>query len=358
MWYRRRVTTPSPTLPSATTPPTEPEITTPVDLCLPNGKLNRQAVGWSRHPLQRCNLSAGWPFRKRWDFWGVQTDTHLLRMTHGCTDYLGLLAIDFLDYSVGKAVQATRNPPFAHGMGFPPTVGGGRMAYVADGFGLEISEEDGGTRLRGHFHKPEHRLDADVFIARPPGHETLNVVIPWSNDRFQFTSKQNTRPATGYVDLNGKRFSFGPDNHAYGILDYGRGVWPYNTTWNWASASGIENGRVIGLNLGGKWTDRTGCTENGLCVDGRLHKLSEDLLWEYDVHDFSKPWRIRAPQSGRVDLVFTPRIEEQQKIEAFIVRSELHWALGTFAGKIVTDQGETLTLTNLLGWAEEHRARW
>ena len=41
---------------------------------------------------------------------------------------------------------------------------------------------------------PAARLAIDLVVARPAGHESLNVVIPWSERRFQFTSKQNTRP--------------------------------------------------------------------------------------------------------------------------------------------------------------------
>lgn len=38
---------------------TEHEITDPVDLCLPSGRLNRAAVGWTRGPLHRTGLGRG-----------------------------------------------------------------------------------------------------------------------------------------------------------------------------------------------------------------------------------------------------------------------------------------------------------
>ncbi|MBE2198896.1 MAG: hypothetical protein IAE79_09825 [Anaerolinea sp.] len=43
----------------------ERELTALVDLCLPNGRLNPAAVGWSRAPLHRCNLHGRWPGKKR-----------------------------------------------------------------------------------------------------------------------------------------------------------------------------------------------------------------------------------------------------------------------------------------------------
>jgi len=244
-------------------------------------------------------------------------------------------------------------------MRFPETVGGGDMHFEAADLQLSIAEQPAGTRLRAGFHTRAGRhLEAEVLVTRPAGHETLNVVIPWSDRCFQFTSKQNTRPALGSAVLDGKTYRFDAGNHAYGCLDFGRGIWPYRTCWNWGAASGLQEGRVVGLNLGGQWTDGTGMTENGLCIDGRLHKISEPLVWEYDRTDFRRPWRIRAPQTKRVDLQFTPTIEESQRFELGLVGTELHWVLGHFNGTVVTDGGETLGAQQLLGWAEEHRARW
>ncbi len=48
----------------------EREITEPVDLCLPDGRLNPDAVGWTRTPLHTTNLW-GWGRAKRWEYWNV-----------------------------------------------------------------------------------------------------------------------------------------------------------------------------------------------------------------------------------------------------------------------------------------------
>ena len=140
------------------------------------------------------------------------------------------------------------------------------------------------------------RLRADIVLERPAGHETMNVVIPWSDEQFQFTSKQNTLPASGFVELGGERLEFAAPS--FGCLDYGRGVWPEKTAWNWGAASGVQDGRLVGLNLGGTWTDGTGMTENAICIDGRLTKICEDLRFEYDRADRMKTWRVRTAETG------------------------------------------------------------
>ncbi len=59
---------------------------------------------------------------------------------------------------------------------------------------------------------------------------------------------------------------------------------------NWAAASGVStDGRTVGLQFGGKWTEGTGFTENALCIDGRLTKIHEELEWTYDWDDPLRP---------------------------------------------------------------------
>ncbi len=338
---------------------TEPELTAPVLECTPDGRLNREAVGWSRHPLHRCNLSGHWPRKKKWDYWCVTTDTHLLSLTYAHIDYLGVINVWAFDYTAQTVVEHGTFVPLGHGCALPETVGGGDMHFENAGLHVAILEEREGTRLRTTVRRRDGAtLEADLLVARPPGHETLNVVIPWSDTCFQFTSKHNTRPARGRVVVNGTPYVFGPENHAFGCLDYGRGIWPYRCVWNWASASGVQRGRTVGLNLGGQWTDGTGMTENGLCIDGRLHKLSEDLVFTYDRRNFMAPWRIRTPVSRRVDLTFTPFFLKQNRLNLFLLSTELHVCFGRFSGRVVTDEDQRIDIDDLIGWAEEHRARW
>ena len=93
-------------------------------------------------------------------------------------------------------------------------------------------------------------------------------------------------------------------------------------------------------------------------MDGGLTKISEDLLWEYNTNDWMQPWRVRTPATDRVDLTFTPCYDRAAKDNLLVIRTEVHQLFGTYAGRITTAEGQTVTITDLFGWAEEHRARW
>lgn len=339
----------------------ERELLEPVRECLPDGRLNPGAVGWSRHPLHDCNLLGRWGRKKRWEYWCVTTDTHMFSLTYADIDYIGLVAVGFMDdYSAPAVHEKVGVLPLAAGMAMPPTVGVGVLRTRTPGLRVTVNREDSATLLKARATTVgAHRIAVDLRIETPPGHETLNVVVPWSETEFQFTSKQNCLPATGTVVYDGTTYEFGPHNNAFGCQDFGRGVWPYRTAWNWASASGsLADGTTFGLTLGGKWTDGTGATENGIVVDGRLHKIGEDLEWRYDTTDFERPWRITAPLTGRVDLEFTPFCDRAARLNLGILSTAVHQCFGHFTGTVVTDEGDTIAVDGLLGWAEEHRARW
>ena len=334
----------------------EPEITAPVPLCGADGRLHRPAVGWSRHPLHTCNLAPSLARKKKWNYWAVTSDDLLFSATIADIDILQLGGAYIFDRRTQRHTDKTVVRP-AQTIAMPETVGGD-MVIEHPAMRVALTDEGSGTRIRVEADDfGGMRLEADIVIERPAGHETLNVVIPWSDVQFQFTSKQNTLPASGFVALGGERFEFA--HPSFGCLDYGRGVWPEHTIWNWGSASGVQGGRTVGLNLGGQWTDGTGMTENGLCVDGRLTKISEDLAFAYDRTAMMRPWRVRTTVTDRIDLRFEPEFErfsESGRRDGNFTSG--HQMFGRYSGRITPDGGGAIEVRDLFGWIEEHEARW
>jgi len=140
-------------------------------------------------------------------------------------------------------------------------------------------------------------------------------------------------------------------------LDWGRGVWEYSSFWNWASASGfLPNGDTIGLNLGCGFGDISKATENAVILNGKINKLDQ-VPFVYDSADYMKPWTFKDNQ-GRLDLIFTPFKERVATTKMVIIDSEVHQMFGKYNGFFVTDEGEKVAIKDLIGFAEEHHARW
>ena len=332
----------------------ERELTEPVALTLPNGRLNRAAVGWTRHPLHDTSgIGRGaraWGRNKRWEYWAFTSPAVIASVTVATLDYATMSQVWVLDRRTGEEIDRSAVTPFSRGVTLPDSLGGGPATADVPGLDVRIDEEEGGTRIRA----TTARVSIDVLAERPQGHEALGVVVPWSDRRFQYTVKDVARPATGSVTVDSVAHELVP-RESWAVLDHGRGRWPYSMRWHWGAASGLEQGRRLGLQLGGLWTRGTGSTENAVSIDGRLHKLGDELDWRFDSDDWLAPWSISGP---RVDLRFQPFHDRFSRTALGVIHSETHQCFGHYRGTVTDDSGGAVAVESLLGWAEYVMNRW
>jgi hypothetical protein len=339
-------------------PTHEPELTDPVDLCGPGGRLNHAARGWSRVPLHRANLTGHLGRNKRWDYWAVLTPTHAISVTYADVDYLGIVDLWWAELATGRTGGRNRSVPGARGIRLPDRPGAEPLTYRSRLITVTIADTDESTTIDATWTERSGatgRLEATIGL--PEGHESLNVVIPWSDRTFQYTSKHQARPARGVLRVGSEEVRF-DDGGAWGVLDVGRGRWPYRTNWNWGGGAGIaEDGATVGIQLGGKWTEGTGFTENGVIVDGRLHKIGRELTWDYSWDEPLRPWRVTDP-GGALDLRLDPRYDKHTRITAVVLGMEVHQVFGTWSGWVAGEAGDHHEIRDVLGFAEESRSRW
>ena len=332
----------------------ERELTEPTVLLGPDGKLNPAARGWSRRPLVRANLS-GHPFRKkRWNFWNFITPAFVFSITIADIDYASFCSLDLADFETKKSWSS-----MALGRGgkiaMPEEV---EKSLAWKGGGTDASLDHFGTGIRVRFTGKLGGQEGhgEFVIHKPEGHETLNIVVPWSDERFQMNSKHNTLPVEGEVFVGGRSWKMRPEE-CYAVQDFGRGIWPYRSYWNWGVLNGMVDGQTIGVNMGARWTTGTGANENGICYGGKLHKVMEDLRWDYDPNDWSKPWRIKSEHTDVIDLTLTPFLVRDTSLSLGVVATGGACAFGRYNG-MLRFEGRELPIKDIVGWAEEFKHRW
>jgi hypothetical protein len=339
----------------------ERELTSSVALCDERGRrLHPDARGWSRVPLHRANLRGGWGRTKRWDYWAILTGDVAIAVTYADVDYLGIVSVWWVELDAGTSGGRERVIPFARHVALPDVPGTIPLEHRHRHLAVLVEDVDGGTQLVVDWHERDGtpgRLTAMVGL--PVGHQSVNVVIPWSPRRFQYTSKHQARPASGELIVGDRHHRFG-DEHgpAWGVLDVGRGRWPYRTRWNWGGGAGLAtDGRTVGIQLGGRWTDGTGATENGVVIDGTVVKLGDELRWDYDWDQPLRPWRVRSAD-GALDLTLGPRFDRHASTQALVLATEVHQVFGRWTGQVPAPDGDRVEVRDLLGFAEESRSRW
>jgi hypothetical protein len=341
------------------------ELTTVSPLLDDHGNLSQ--VGWSRQPLLDCNLEKArfytlrllQRFRiKRWDYYAFFTPRRFFSATLADLGYAGNLFVYTLDFASGDLYEEGLVIPLGRGISLPRNSTSGESHFEDSRLRLDFNLNAQGRHVEVDwpaFHGGKG-IQAVIDLTCPPEHESMTIVIPIRGRRFYYNRKINCMPAQGYIQYGDQREELHP-GETLGSLDWGRGVWEYRSFWNWASASGfMPNGRTIGLNLGRGFGDLSRAGENCLVLDGRIHKL-EDVRFDYQSGDYMQPWRFTDSQ-GRLDLTFTPFKERVAKTNLGVISSQVHQMFGRYTGWAVDDNGQRMEIRDLIGFAEEHRARW
>lgn len=175
-----------------------------------------------------------------------------MNVTYADVGYLGLGDVWFRDLVAGEAATATAPVPLGRGMDLHTRAGEGTVELATKRLRIRLADAADATTVVVAFDTPHGPFRAEVVVERPEGHESLTVVIPWADRRFQCTTKDVARPAQGTITWGDRRYELAADGSSWGCLDFGRGKWPYRTTWNWGAAAGMADGRRVGLQEGGK----------------------------------------------------------------------------------------------------------
>lgn len=341
------------------------ELTQPGPLLQPDGKLAQ--IGWSRQPILECNLEDAHFYTlhslqryriKRWDYYAVFTPQRFFSATIADLGYAGNIFVYTLDFATYELHEEGLVIPLSRGISLPRDSTSGdahfanshaRLDFLLTTEGRHISVDWPG------FHGGRG-IKAEIDLQCPPDHQSMTLVIPIGNQRFYYNRKINCLPASGSLDYGDIHEDVLPER-CLGSLDWGRGVWEYRSFWNWASASGfLPDGRRVGLNLGTGFGDTSAATENCLILEGRIHKLDR-VPFDYSTQDTMQPWQFRDSQ-GRLQLEFVPFKDRPARTNLGVIFSQVHQMFGRYSGHVITDEAETIHIAGLIGFAEEHQARW
>jgi hypothetical protein len=203
-----------------------------------------------------------------------------------------------------------------------------------------------------------HRiLRGEVVLTALPGAESLAVHTPWHREKqaFRYTLCSPCFVTEGVVQCGTTEIVFTKGN-AWGIFDWMRGVRPHRDLRFWATASGMNDGRHIGLNIGYSTADSQFGTENAFFLDGRIHKLDQ-VTFHFSPDDAFKPWRFTS-NDNRLEMIFSPidEITEHNRVLFYVQRQRT--IFGSFSGTIILDDGARRSFEGISGIVEDRMTRF
>lgn len=300
---------------------------------------------------------------KEWDYYLISNDFFALALTISDLGYMGADSISFIDFENKSTITKTKMSLFPMGKKNLPTSSDKGLSYTS-GKNYEMSFHVlGGERhLFGHMYDflgKNRPLLFDIVLS-PSQSDSIVMATPFKNKKcFYYNQKINCLTADGRVIVDGREYLFSTSS-SMAVLDWGRGVWPYqSTTWYWSSLSAFLDHKHIGFNLGyGFGTNPE--SENVIFVDGKAHKLGEVRF--VPSQKGSKilpdaPWQI-SDDRGFLNLVFTPIVERRANSNFLFIKSLQSQVFGEFSGYMKLENGSIIQISQLKGFLEKVTNKW
>lgn len=335
------------------------QITTPGPLLKDDGTLRQS--GYSTHPVltyNRENIKAA-PWRiKEWDFYQVSNDRYCVQITIGHLSYIGSVNAVFLDLEKGQRICSEKRLllPFNR-LSMPRSAEEGDLRYQSKYFDVAFTLGDRQRKLYAKITDPKQvPVDIEIVLDQPYDASVV-MATPFDEDphAFYYNYKINCMPASGHAVFGEREWILNPEN-TFGLLDWGRGVWPFSHEWFWSNGSTRIDGELFGFNLGYGFGNTSAATENMLFYQGQCHKL-EEVRFNIPKDGYTQPWTITSSDK-RFEMEFLPVFDNYTENKMLFIQTACHQVFGRFSGEAVLDDGRVLQVKDMMAFAEHAVNRW
>jgi len=299
------------------------------------------------------------PLRRRFaynqfQFLGGLCDTLVFGCALADVKYAGTAFVYCYEPPARRFADASFQRPLALGMHHPQTPETGTASFRSGATSIEMTGVAAPRQRRLVVRTKRIAIDA-VFDEEDPPIEPMRICTRAGATGWVYARKTAGQRVTGTLAVDERRF----DLDAIGMRghhDWSAGFMRRHTFWNWGCLAGrTADGRIAGLNVS-CGVNETSVTENCFWIDGRLHKV-DTVAFDYDQRDLMKPWRL-ASADGRVALEFVPEGRHVERVKALVLASNFHQLFGRFSGTLTTAAGERIAIERMLGFCEDHYAKW
>ena len=311
----------------------------------------------------RSRIRTGRSRIKEWDYYAICSDRFSLALTIDHNGYMTMDSISLLDFErKSQVTKSAMNLPIFAPRNLPSSSKNGSIRVAGKGYMLSFENDGISRRLTGFMNKfsGENTIVFDLMLTDEPK-ESMVIVTPYKDhpEAFYYNQKINCMRVEGTITLSGREYRCDPAD-TFAVLDWGRGVWTYDNTWYWGSASGLVEDVPFGFNVGYGFGDTSAATENVLVYDGKIHKLEQvtfEIPEKDGKEDYLSPWNFTS-SDGRFEMKFEPIMDRFAKTDLLVICSDQHQVFGRFSGTVILDDGRKLEIDHLTGFAEKVRNKW
>jgi len=233
-----------------------------------------------------------------------------------------------------------------------------------------------------------HKSGLHFYIQRDESGENTDISVHWPRAKLGFGSSslpalslearmteksdgmsicqpfQKGRPLYSYKNLAPAKVEVKLDSHRIlqtapfaGILDDHKGFYPRYVNYDWGTAGGYVNGKLLGFNLTrNQIKTPEKYNENCLWLDGKIYSLPAIEVNHIQKKDPSDKgcWHYKD-KTGMVDLIFNQDVANTVKVNLGFKFIDYQGPYGGFTGHIFHPEVGRVEFDNMLGMAERKR---
>ena len=330
------------------------EVTNRQNLLDKNGEIAEP--GWARAQIwdyHRADIKAPKFKIKEWDYYLVMGDDFGLAFTISDDGYVGLQSVSLLELGENpwEHTETVLNVFPMGKLKLPETSSEGNVIYKDERLDMSFLKSNHSRHIVCNFKNFFEGKDfkCDITLEQPDM-DTMVIATPWDKKHaFYYNQKINCMRASGFALFDGKKYELNPKKN-FGTLDWGRGVWTYDNTWNWGSGNCDIDGHAFGFNIGYGFGNTSAATENILFYDGVAHKL-DDIVFNIPSDSYTSPWTFSS-SDGRFEMNFTPILDRAACMDFKVIISDQHQVFGRMSGHAILDDGTDIEIKDMLMFAE------
>lgn len=337
------------------------EITKPTKLLNEKGELLQP--GYCKRNIyeyNRENITAPKWRIKEWDFYQVGNDRYMVQICFFNISIASSANATLLDLKTGKVISSAKIKPFTINKYQMPKNGDKpyHFEFKEGKVHLEFSVSETTRTLKFNGISKGEPLEMEFSMDMLKDHESITIATPFEKrNRFFYTQKINCMPAQGYVKHGNEVIKFDKKD-TYGVLDWGRGVWPHKNAWYWGNGSTMIDNKLFGFEITWGFGDETNATETALFYDGKCHKIGAVEVEQSPKGRWMKPWKF-VSEDNRFNLTMTPFYDHINGVKVLgLVGAKCHQVHGYWNGNVTLDDGKILEIKDMYAFCEYMENLW
>lgn len=293
---------------------------------------------------------------KEWDFYQVHfDDRYVLQLTVGHVSYAMQISAALIDLTTGQKREVNQMMPckraFRNSMPTNPEVAH-KLSYDSRNLHVLFEVTDK-YRLLCMTATDFGGVKAEITLMLTnvnKAKEKMVIATPFEkNRRWYLNYKENCFVVNGHARIEDVAYDV---KNGFGLIDWGRGVWPYKHSWVWGNGGTMVDGKHFGFNIGWGFGNTEAATENMFFFDNKAYKLGE-VREIVNGDNF-----CYVDDEGRFEFDVETLFDNHTKTKMLWVNNECHQRFGVWRGRVKLPDGKVIEVPPFTAFCEHADNKW